>query len=271
MKKHPVLGYTGVAYNAQGHVVGVKGVGKDTAATIVSNLYGDTHRIVHTSFALKLKRIVSEYYNLNTDVCDIPRHKELGLVQYPGWSWRKLLEIYGTDVVRNGLRKRLPKLRTDEIWLNEVRYDILTSRMTPQEKLVMDTFDLSSYEFFDHPRHEIIPRLGYSLHELSHAMHDTMEEHKLPSPVRATPFAIQVTDVRFLNEYTMLKQHGASIIQIRRMVPDQTISTHISNRMDPAMIPDIVIENNEDVEALERRIEDQIGMLFYQDVKSTQQ
>lgn len=61
-----------------------------------------------------------------------------------------------------------------------------------------------------------------------------------------------VTDMRFDNEYIMLKEHGAKIVKITR--PDYHYDGHITERGFNDYLVDVVIDNNGSLEALEEQV-----------------
>lgn len=246
-----VIAYMGRALDAKGNVVGVKGVGKDTAADLV-----DPHG-PRLSFALPLKQAVAELYQLNLDLLNTPEHKEDPLPQLSQHSFRYALEKIGTDVIRN-LKTHIPTLKIDtaDIWLNKLKYALLRRRQPPITRFVADVFDLSNQECFDIPKDAIIPRLGCSLQYLEYVITSQLQKHGLPTNTltQIYPETVQITDLRFPNEYHMLKNcFQAMIIEIQRTVTQHNTTTrlHSSNQSHPDMVPDYTVHNNDTKEALE--------------------
>lgn len=258
-----LIGYSGCATNEQGESIGVKGVGKDTAAECVRQLIPNSNTRTF-AFADKLKDLVCHYFSLDRSCVDTPERKEVELDEYKGWTFRMLLEQMG-DVVRMDMRRHLPDLNldTNSIFIRSVYYKIRESKMSPIEKLTKETFDLSNYECFDLFQTDTIDRLGYSFEELQKGLSRTMSEIGMPIPVSVDgETTIQVTDVRFEEERQMLKELKFNIVQINRIFPgaSKPVNTHRSNRLLTSR-PDFVITNDGTKEELMRKISEMLRML----------
>lgn len=248
-----VIAYMGRAVDAKGNVVGVKGVGKDTAADLV-----DPHG-PRLSFALPLKQAVAQLYQLDLARVNTPEHKEDSLPRLSQHSFRYALEKIGTDVVRN-LKNHIPTLKMDtsNIWVNKLKYALLRRQQSPITRFVAEVFDLTNQECCDLPKDGIIPRLGCSLQYLEYVFISQLQKHGLPTEnlTQTSAETVQITDLRFPNEYHMLKDIcEATIIQIQRTVTRETstINVHASNQSHPDMIPDYIVHNDfskKDLEAV---------------------
>jgi hypothetical protein len=251
-----VIGYMGLALDENRRFIGVKGVGKDTASELVSDLLVNSHTPINLSLAGALKDIICRYYNISRAEYDTNEKKEEPIKDYPGWTFRKMLEIYGTNVIRQGIIQLLPDIKEDpeNLWLNRVRYIILKENMDPTERLVADTFDLSNDECFNIDRNRSIPRLNYSFNELHRALLALMKKWDMPYPKKTYKKLIQITDVRFFNEYQALKKMKALLVQIQRTLNYASVNTHPSNTVDVRMIPDVTIQNNASKDVLKQNL-----------------
>lgn len=208
-----IIGYMGRLEDPEGRPIGTKGVGKDTLAEMLSVHVRHSHQI-HSeslSFADSLKNFISVYFDLPRELYDKSSMKEVQLLKYPGWTYRKFLEVFGTEIGR---------ATHQDMWVELMRNQI-------QDRL---------------------DETGGYLKQFKSAVLETLQ-HKadlLPKPNRG-PKLIQITDVRFKNEYDMLKSMGAVILQVkRRLNPDDPYqpSDHVSNQVDPSMEPDIIVDNS---------------------------
>lgn len=242
-----IVAITGVLLDAKDNEVGVKGVGKDTVAGYMFDDLQFTHDVEFASLAGPLKDYMSKLYNISRSKYDTPEYKEVPIAMLNEWSWRKILETYGTDVIREGVKQVLPELAVDcrQIWLNKICNYIQRENLEPTERLVADTFDISNYEMFEIPRNIVIPRFKCSFNQLHRAVLSKMVYHKMPvpNPDKMWEKVLIITDVRFLNEYTALKNVGATIIQVRRKNAKAVQSNHPSDQVNREMIPDYVIQN----------------------------
>lgn len=82
-----------------------------------------------------------------------------------------------------------------------------------------------------------------------------MLELGLPIPLEEK--LIQVTDVRFKDEYDMLKSLGAKFVQVNRVFPniETKDQQHVSNIFNPDMKPDHIIHNFGTLQELKTRVE----------------
>jgi len=69
---------------------------------------------------------------------------------------------------------------------------------------------------------------------------------------RGTSDIFVVTDLRFDNEYIMLKEHGAKIVKISR--PDHQYDGHITERGFNDYLVDCIIDNNGSLQKLEEQV-----------------
>jgi len=253
-----IVAITGVLLDEKDDEVGVKGVGKDTVAEYMFDDLQFTHDVEFASLAGPLKDSMSKLYNIARSKYDTPEYKEQPIGTLDDWSYRRILECYGTDVIREGVKKVLPELAVDcrQIWLNKICNYIQRENLEPTERLVADTFDISNYEMFEIPRNVVIPRLKCSFNQLHRAVIAKMVECKMPVPNREKTWEkmLIITDVRFLNEYTALKNVGATVIQVRRKNVKAVKTDHPSNQVNPEMVPDYVIQNMGTLFELQERV-----------------
>lgn len=237
--KSVVVVYTGRLEDEKGAPVGVKGVGKDTSARILAKL-APQYDHVFLSFADALKDAVAEYWGLDRAHYDTPEHKEEPIEAYPGWTWRRLLEVFGTDVAR--------KLQ-DSVWVEKVADRIRLETGSPEELLAYRVFGERMYDPAD------MDVTGCSM--ASEMIH-RMEDATLPKTrcVRR-PRMFHVTDCRFLNEYRALNELAprvrVEVLQVRRKAggPVQQGAAHASNTFDEAMVPHYIVCNDGTLEELE--------------------
>jgi hypothetical protein len=246
------LGYMGSLKNEKGETTGVKGVGKDTSADILQDLFGSGYESRRLAFADGLKDLVAAHYGLNRSFMDTPSQKEAELKHYPGWTWRRLLEDFGTNVIREGMGNHFPELREKMAahWCSQVEYKIKREQLEPSEALVAQIWELSNRELFDYSRDAPLPGLGRSFNELHRALVAELQKHEFPDPhpgCQKRPVLIQITDVRFPNEYERLKALGVHMVCVSRVIPGLKPPevVHPSNRVYEEMVPDTLINNSE--------------------------
>lgn len=209
-----VVGYTGRLVSAEDGktVVGVKEVGKDTVADFLAaharNRLG--FEVIRLSFADALKTLVEQVYGLSRDHYDQPGRKEIPIPQYPGYSYRLFLTKIGTDVARH---------LNAPIWINILKDRLKKELASPWSILAVDEAQIQAQ----------------------------LRDAGLPEPLPQRRKLIQITDVRFKNEYDMLKELGAKIVQVTRRAADHSVNPldqHASNGFDSTMVPDIVVDND---------------------------
>jgi dephospho-CoA kinase len=77
---------------------------------------------------------------------------------------------------------------------------------------------------------------------------------------RANPDSLHViTDMRFANEYEVLKRYNAKFIKIDR--PDYDYDGHVTEKGFPDSYVDFIINNDGDIEKLERSVEAVMKMI----------
>ncbi len=244
--KSVVVVYTGRLEDEKGAAVGVKGVGKDTSARLLAKL-APQYDHVFLSFADALKDAVAEYWGLDRAHYDTPEHKEEPIDAYPGWTWRRLLEVFGTDVAR--------KLQ-DSVWVEKVTDRILLEVGAPEELLAHrafgQTMEDAGMEESTYESGMIRPM------EMRGLMTRLMEMASLPKTRNVRrPRMFHVTDCRFLNEYRALNELAprvrVEVLQVRRKAggPVQQGAAHASNTFDEAMVPHYIVCNDGTLEELE--------------------
>jgi hypothetical protein len=203
--------------------LGVKGVGKDTVADLVIKLRPGSRKF---ALANGLKQLVQQRLGMSQAEYDLPDRKEQPLSPRlgfpPGTSYRKVLELVGTDVVRRGMN-------LESAWI-----DVLDHQLSrdPLDDIAAD------------------PRLDDGLKRLGYPVKPAPMVYRL------------ITDVRFPNEYAHYKKvPGAVAVLVRRTRAesqngeDRGAGAHASNVRYEEMIADETIDNNETIEKLERKVE----------------
>ena len=221
--------------------IGQKRVGKDTVADMITYLCRETHTIHRLSFADSLKDIICETYQLNRQEMEQPENKEKQIASLPeGWTYRKLLEVYGSDVVRH-----LDVPLCDSTWMIKVIHKIEDIRLDSFERMVKRTFDLTSQEMNYSGK---IPRFNCTYQTLYDKLWATMTAKKMPgfqmTPTK--PELILITDARFYDEFRTMENWGANFIQVQRHGVNEgnKVNQHPSNIVDPRMFPDIILKND---------------------------
>lgn len=247
-----IIGYVGCTMDEKtGLPVGMKGAGKDTAASIVSDILCEYEDHI-IKMADPLKDIVSDMYCLPREVYDTVEMKEVVLKN--NWSYRGLLECFGTDVARDGLVELLPN--SDEIWICQVVQKIKFLQQPIMRRVIAQLCNLSYYEMTQYRR---IPGTNVSFDDVENRLKEKMKALNMPEPVER-PILVQITDVRMYNEYQSLKRLGAKFIQINRnIVVDQPVLSHASNIYDERMVCDVVIDNNGSFDDLRDLLKSKIG------------
>ena len=95
--------------------------------------------------------------------------------------------------------------------------------------------------------HEIYNNGNCSSEIYSDIVQKAFREEGLPEPAGEDPLlkVSVVTDVRFPNEYTVLKKtHSVHCVQIKRVVPGVNKNNHSSNQFYPEIVPDECIFND---------------------------
>jgi hypothetical protein len=227
------IAFTGLVSDENGVAVSIKGAGKDTAADMVADML--PFKPVHLSFADEPKDCVSDYWGLPRSIYDTSETKESPIPEYPGMTYRLFLEKFATDVVR----KRV----CESTWVNKVRRRLVHASLDPLEELVHRTCDLSPV---DNP-------------ELFEAavkdMRSAFSACGLPETHASRPVKLfQITDLRFVDEYRMLRKLNALIVQVRRTKTAVKGGGHVSDIPKPEIVPDVVIDNNGSLEDLRTQI-----------------
>lgn len=265
-----VIGLMGKAVNEKGDVVGVKRVGKDTAADMMALQVPVNVHCSKTHFAQGLKQTLSQHYGIDLPIHDTNEFKEAPIHRLNDWSWRRLLEIAGTDLARKGLGQKLG-VSTDAVWSNKVLYTILKETLSSEDRMAAEIYGLSDYDLFERDPEEPVVGLGVGRKKLFEAFKEIMKEKELPSPPDVKEKLIFIPDLRFPNEYHMLKslpeRHPhirVIILQVLRRLPEVPTPTslHPSNQVYPEMEPDHIIINDGDLNTLRKDCETLIHQLL---------
>jgi hypothetical protein len=246
-----LIGVTGYGIDKNENFRGVKQVGKDYFTNFLKDRCSFSSDISFSQYAHAdpLKNILCDYYMLNRDFYDKVENKQIPIKDLQNMTYRKLLEVFGTNVIRKGLPEHLPKLKSslENMWVNKLISRLKRKRLSQIEKLTSELFDLSDHELFEISELDMIPRLGYNKKELNEAMEKECKSKLPPPPVCSNRVEV-ITDVRFPNEYEKLKDLGACIVQIRRKMDIVSNShdqpCHSSNMHYPEMVPNEIIEND---------------------------
>ena len=112
-------------------LVGRKGSGKDTAATGLT-----TRGWQRAAVATPLRNVVKTMFLLDDNHCDIPELKEkpgpLGV------SYRRGMQVVGTEMVRRQLNIHLPELGHEGFWIQHMRRRIEHARKTNVRIVITD-------------------------------------------------------------------------------------------------------------------------------------
>lgn len=187
--------------------MGVKGVGKDTVADMIIR-----SRPGSCKFALAngLKQLVQHRLGLRQDEYDTPDKKEQPLPGRlgfpPGTTYRKVLELVGTDVVRQGMG--MPNA-----WI-----------------------DALDRQVFD-PIHDIMddPRLDKGLRDLGYPAQPAPTIYKLVTDVRFPNEYMH---------YKKMATGSPVAVLVRRPGGVAASAPHASNVRYEEMVPDYIVENN---------------------------
>ncbi len=247
-----IVGITGFAVGPEGKFAGVKGVGKDTLASMLQ-AYGAMRGVrVHIfRFADALKDMVAEYMGIERADWDTPVMKETPLPGLEnGLTYRKALELFGTNVVR-----RVEAM--DDVWLNKVRHKILRLGQGSLDRLVCQTLGLSDAQAFDVPKDHPLQPFGRSWNHLKGRFVANMHECKFPMIDKASnswKTIVLITDVRFPNEGAMIRKEGGLLLQVRRPTAQPLTNMHPSNLYYPELAPDLTELNDRTKEQLLARV-----------------
>ncbi len=219
-----IIAFCGRLYDYQTGVnLGVKGVGKDSAASCLEKVIQSQgpRRIVRMAFADALKNLVCDHYSLNREEWDHPSKKEQ-IIPGLGKTFRQLCEILGTNA-----RNIFPG-----VWVSKVTQRIIDHCREYDPPIQLATATLGT---------------GYSVGYINRLLRD------LPEPL---PPVFLVTDMRMPDEYRELKRLGAFIVQVARPIHAEVLNVdlHESNRVYEEMEPDFFIENDGDLEQLEQKM-----------------
>lgn len=250
-----IIGYTGRLLDPRDGTttIGVKGVGKDTSADIMQELQAFAgHDSVRLSFASPLKDILCDMYELDRSVWDTPERKE-SLIPGLGWTFRRLCEVFGTNVVRDRLGQVVPNSR--QIWVDLVLHQIATYQKSALEKA---TAKMCGYQ-----------PMSLNDETLVQTVEAAMAQEQMPPVPKSRPVLIQVTDVRYYNEYEALKAQGAIIVCVQRRAhataPGPSgpngLMQHPSNVYDERMVPDYIVDNNGTKDELHQRLDGVASLL----------
>ncbi len=236
-----LIGLMGYAYNEHNDYVGAKRVGKDTVARMMEEIIVEEKlpfRCHHFSFADALKDMVCSIYKVTRE--QMEQKKDDPQPHLQGWSYRRLLEVMGTDIVR--------RMSGADIWLDKVMFQVAATSAAPSMLAAHCLADLSWPAMFESTDDAFLVQMRSRFEELC-------TEYNVPPPPLVDPCNV-ITDVRFPNEYHRLRQAGAYLVQVKRLLPGEQAPTlsHPSNRLYPDMVPHFVLENNGTQAELKERV-----------------
>lgn len=205
------------------HCLGVKGVGKDTVADLIIQMRPGSRKF---ALANGLKQLVQQRLGLSQAEYDLPDRKEQPLSPRlgfpPGTSYRKVLELVGTDVVRRGMD--LPNA-----WI-----DVLNHQLSePLDDIAAD------------------PRLDEGLKNLAYPVRSAPTVYRLITDVR---FPNEYARYK--------KVPGAVAVLVRRFgKEDKGTGAHASNVRYEEMAADFTIDNDGTTEELGKKVEALLAQL----------
>ncbi len=106
-------------------IAGKKGVGKDTTANVLVNLFNKEENVIafQMSFANPLKQGLAAFFGWNVDDLNDDKKKE-EIDSYWGTSPRKVMQWFGTEVFRKKISELLPEVKNEEFWSKRMDLDI---------------------------------------------------------------------------------------------------------------------------------------------------
>ncbi len=238
-----VIGLMGRVTNAKGDFVGVKHAGKDTVATMIRQALEPFYECHTLSFAQPLKQMVCQMYGLG-DPKDMEDCKEQTIMIHHGtsWTYRRLLEVIGTNVVRQ-------RLGMESLWIEKLMEKISQLKAHPLD-MMLGTIH---HDIRDFDRDRLFKDLKTAC-----------EAEEIPMPSQK-PIVILVTDVRMPLEYHSLRRFRHNhMLQVHRIMPNVPSPTdfHSSNQSYVDMIPDQVIENVSSLDDLEHHVQEFVQRVF---------
>ena len=112
-------------------LVSRKGSGKDTAAQALLS-QGWTR----LAFATPLRNVVQTMFMLSDEQCEVPRLKETPGPM--GVSYRRGMQVVGTELVRRQLTIHLPELGHESFWVQHMRRSIAQARSEGKRVVITD-------------------------------------------------------------------------------------------------------------------------------------
>ena len=257
MSQLSLVALTGFGYDAaSGEYVCNKQVGKSVVARYLTQRHGFKELL----FAGPLKEMICQAYRLPPPAYyeEDGKRKEAADPRLGGRSWRYVLQRFGTEVIRVGLNKHLPRLRGCEaMWVNKLIQQIQFDRLPALAQLTARLFDLNHHECFS--GQPVARWGGYTFAELQRGLEQGMAENEMPTLPTAPNCLHVVSDMRFHNEYQALTEKlQATVVQIRRPVhvtQAREGQRHASDVYDVRMSPHIVLNNRTTLEELTREVE----------------
>lgn len=227
--KHIVIALTGSMKNAQGVHIGTSKVGKSTVAMLIQGFCQQRgYDFQEIAFADALKDTVVKAYGLRRADYDTPEKKELEIAGL-GYSFRNLLRIFGTEVVRKNMG-------LDTLWC-----DVVLDKLKQREQQQADS--LVSHMFGR-------VRSSHVQTTLKRGLVEALRKARLPPLTSDNRLKVTVvSDMRFPVEYESLRKRpgGCFVVQIQRHADAKTHtshSTHSSERnYGSLMMPDMVLQN----------------------------
>lgn len=234
--------------------VGTSKVGKSTVAGMV-RAFCTRHgfEFAELAFADALKNAVAEAYGLRRDQYDTPETKEIEIPGL-GYSFRNLLRLFGTEVVRKGLG-------LENRWC-----DIVLDQLRDREEASVDRVTRIIFGPEESP---------YVRWTLKNRLQRAVRTARLPPlPEKQSVKVTVISDMRFPVEYRAVKNRpgGCFVMQVQRRTEEKTASApavHSSEQnYASVMEPDVVLQNYGTLSELERRVEECLVTMLGEDAPS---
>jgi hypothetical protein len=242
-----VIALMGRVFNEHDQYIGVKQAGKDTVANLLVQELEEKFECHVLSLAGPLKTMVCNMYGL--DQTQMEDQKERPLSELNNFTYRRLLEVMGTDMVRE-------RMGLTTVWIKKLLTSIRSLDVTPAMKCVQSVFDISWVDMLDAYEVPISRLQNMSPAQLVARIEPALMEQLPPAPTR--PHVVIVTDVRFPEEYHALRQIGASMVRVSRLLPGSKPADqqHASDQSYPDMVPHVIIHNHETLETLGKNVKE---------------